>query len=159
MAFASLIASVITLSIIGYVTCKDIDEYPRVLQFQNSLETPIETLLATAETVQNHSHSRSPRCEYVYASANKNHSIPNPTFANTIHPQIRLHEFIFNNNLQMLHSSPSSSVSLNEMYIHSSTKTTFCIVLKNSYQNCSSHSVISFPVTPCAASSVCEIYK
>lgn len=70
MTLVSVIAGVITLGIIGYVMCKDSDEYPRVLSFQNSLETPVETLMSTNEILQNHSHSRTPRCEYVYASVN-----------------------------------------------------------------------------------------
>ncbi|XP_039963800.1 uncharacterized protein LOC120776840 [Bactrocera tryoni] len=61
MTFVSVIAGVITLGIIGYVICKDIDEYPRELSFQNSLKTPVETLMSTNEILQNHSHSRSPR--------------------------------------------------------------------------------------------------
>ncbi|XP_018785559.1 PREDICTED: uncharacterized protein LOC108966879 [Bactrocera latifrons] len=61
MTFVSVIAGVITLGIIGYVMCKDINEYPRELSFQNSLETPIDTLMSTNEILQNHSHSRSPR--------------------------------------------------------------------------------------------------
>uniref|UniRef100_A0A034WPS7 uncharacterized protein LOC105232641 n=1 Tax=Bactrocera dorsalis TaxID=27457 RepID=A0A034WPS7_BACDO len=61
MTFVSVIAGVITLGIIGYVMCKDINEYPRELSFQNSLETPVDTLMSTNEILQNHSHSRSPR--------------------------------------------------------------------------------------------------
>ncbi|XP_011212713.2 uncharacterized protein LOC105232641 [Bactrocera dorsalis] len=61
MTFVSVIAGVITLGIIGYVMCKDINEYPRELSFQNSLETPVDTLISTNEILQNHSHSRSPR--------------------------------------------------------------------------------------------------